>query len=113
MFNVKSRKLVLTLFCSLALVLVLTDGASANAQFNEHRMLRRRSPALFGRQNLGDIIDAGTKGDGEDPNHSSVSSVSSQVSIGLSLLGRLSDDVNPLCLLAANPKLVTVTFAYF
>jgi hypothetical protein len=88
MLNVKSRKLVLTLFCSLALVLVLTDGASANTQLDGHRMLRKRSHKLLGRQDQGDIIDLGTKGDGDDPNQSdgpanSVSSVSSLVSINL------------------------------
>ena len=120
MFNVKSRKLVLTLFCSLALVLVLTDGASANAQLDGHRMLRKRSPALFGRQGLGDLIDAGTKGDGGDPNQgnnnspaNSASSVSSQVSVDFSLLGRISNEVNSLCLLVSKSSLVTVTFAYF
>jgi hypothetical protein len=112
MFNVKSRKLVFTLFCSLALVLVLTDGASANAQLDGHRMLRRRSPALLARQKLSDIIDDGTKGDGENPVNS-VSSVSSQVSTDLSLLGRIPNDANVLCLLAAGSKLFTITFAYF
>jgi len=92
MFNVKSRKLVLTLFCSLALVLVLTDGASANAQLDSHRMLRKRSSGLLGRQTQGDVIDIGTKGEGENPSQSSrpassVSSVSSLVvSINLSPL---------------------------
>ena len=100
MFNVKSRKLVLTLFCSLALVLVLTDSASANAQLNGHRMLRKRSSALLGRQNLADIINPGTKGDSGDPDNNnnvaanSVSPVSSQVNTDLSLLGRISNDVN-------------------
>ena len=120
MFNVKSRKLVLTLFCSLALVLVLTDGASANTQLDGHRMLRKRSPALLGRQGLGNLIDGGTKGDAGDPNQgnnngpaNTVSSVSSQVSIDLSLLGRIPSDANFLCLPVAKPKLVIVTFAYF
>lgn len=94
MFNVKSRKLVLTLFCSLALVLVLTDSASANVQLNNHRMLRKRSPALLGVRALGDLIDPGIKDDGGDPSQgssptNSVSSVSSQVSVNRSLPGKM------------------------
>lgn len=83
MFNVKSRKLVLTLFCSLALVLVLTDGALANPQLDAHRMLRKRSPEVFGRDTAADIIQVGTQDDGKDPNSpsGSVSSASSPVSI--------------------------------
>ena len=89
MFNVKSRKLVLTLFCSLALVLVLTDGASANTQLDGHRMLRKRSHVLLGRQDTGNVIEVGTKDEGEDPNQvkgptNSVSSVTSLVSTNLS-----------------------------
>lgn len=108
MFNVKSRKLVLTLFCSLALVLVLTDGASANSHLDGHRMLRKRSPQLVelvGRQTTDDIIDVGTKGEGEDPNDpaNSVSSVSSPpVSINFSSSGTMSNDANPLCPLGAS-----------
>ena len=95
MLNVKSRKLVLTLFCSLALVLVLTGGASASAQLNGHRMLRKRSPALLERQ----IIDTGAKGEGSDPNNgnngssSSSSSTLSRVSVD-PLTGRMLNDVN-------------------
>ena len=86
MFNVKSRKLVLTLLCPLALVLVLTGGASANAQLDSHRMLRKRSPEVFVRDTLADIIQVGTQDDGKDPNQGSgpsgsLSSVSSPVSI--------------------------------
>ena len=94
MFNVKSRKLVLTLFCSLALVLVLTDGVSANSQLDGHRMLRKRSPQFVGRQDLGDIIDVGTEGDGDGPNdpaNSLSSGSSSLVSVNLPSFGR--DDV--------------------
>jgi len=88
MLNVKSRKLVITLFCSLALVLVLTGGASANTQLDGHRMLRKRSPELLGRQTQGDVIDIGTNGEGEDPGQSngpasSVSPASRPVSINL------------------------------
>lgn len=115
MFNVKSRKLVLTLFCSLALVLVLTDGASANTQLDGHRMLRRRSPELLGRQKLGDIIDVGTKGEGDDPNQGNNSPVSSPspspVSINLSLSRRVTNDVNVLCLPVAKYSHDTVSFA--
>lgn len=88
MFNDKSRKLVLTFFCSLALMLVLTDGVSAN--LDSHRMLRKRAPVLVGRQNRGDFIDPGTKADDnpkQDPNNSVSSSTSSQVSINLSRFG--------------------------
>ena len=98
MLNVKSRKLVLTLFCSLALVLVLTDGASASAQLNGHRMLRKRSPALLERQ-LGNTIGSGTNNGGSDPNNgnngpvSSSSSTLSHVSIGPST-GRIPNDLN-------------------
>jgi hypothetical protein len=98
MLNVKSRKLVLTLFCSLALVLVLTDGASASAQLNGHRMLRKRSPALLERQ-LGNVIDNGAKDAGSDPNNgnsgpsSSGSSTLSHVSVS-PLTGRMSNHLN-------------------
>ena len=88
MFNVKSRKLVLTLFCSLALVLVLTDGASANSGLDGHRMLRKRAPELVGRQGLGDIIDVGTKGDGEGPANPLSSSSSTVVSVNISRSGQ-------------------------
>jgi len=93
MLNVKSRKLVLTLFCSLALVLVLTDGASANIQLDGHRMLRKRSHVLLDRRNPGEIIEFGAKDDGNGPVNS-VSSVSSVVSMALSLPGRMLKDVN-------------------
>ena len=85
MLNVKSRKLVLTLFCSLALVLVLTDGASANIQLDGHRMLRKRLPAA--------PLDGGSINAGNDPANS-VSPVSSAVSIALSLLRAMLNDVN-------------------
>jgi hypothetical protein len=86
MLNVKSRKLVLTLFCSLALVLVLTDGVSANSQLDGHRMLRKRASQLVDRRALGDIIDNGTKGQAGDPDQGSGNGLSNTLSSSSSSL---------------------------
>jgi len=110
MFNVKSRKLVLTLFCSLALVLVLTDVASANSGLDGHRMLRKRAPELVGRQGLGNIIEVGTKGEGEGPGNPVSSSSSTVVSVNISLFRTM---LNSLRLLAVELSLVTATFKHF
>lgn len=119
MFNVKSRKLVLTFFCSLALVLVLTDGASANAQLDGHRMLRKRLPEVLGRDSTSDIINDGTVGDSKDPSQGgspapSVPPVSATVSVNISLFMVMSRDANLSCPLVLNYhfELVTPTFPY-
>jgi hypothetical protein len=114
MFNVKSRKLVLTLFCSLALVLVLTDGASANAQLDGHRMLRKRLPEVLGRADLADIINVGTTGDSGNPNQGnnpggSVSSVSNPVSTNLSSFRAAVINTRFPCSLALDHIFVLVT----
>lgn len=95
MFNVKSRKLVLTLFCSLALALVLTDGALANGQLDAHRMLRKRFPDSFARGNLADIINPGTKDDASDPNGSSSASSASSAPPASSPSSSLSHSPSP------------------